>query len=125
MRYYTTITCFMIAVLTVSGPGTLAQADVGRQLVEQKCSACHATGEDGVSSNPNAPTFRSLYRRYPVGALRESFLKGLQVGHRNMPMFKLTPQETTNIITYLQDLNPCARASSDKAAMAKCFAPMK
>lgn len=63
--------------------------------------------------------------RRHVDALRESFLKGLQVGHRNMPLFKLTPEEINEIVGYLEDLNPCAKPSSDQAAMAACFSPME
>src|SRR3546814_3951905 len=42
-----------------------------------------------------------------------------------MPRFILTPQEVTDIIAFLHDLNPCRKPSSDDAAMARCFAPME
>lgn len=125
MRFRILCLGLMSGMLAWAIAGSAAPANGGRQLVDQKCSGCHATGPDGVSTNPDAPTFRSLYRRYPVNALRESFLKGLQVGHRNMPLFKLTPQEINAIVGYLEDLNPCAKPSSDKAAMAACFSPME
>ena len=97
----------------------------GRQLAEQKCAGCHAIGFDGSSPNPNAPTFRSLHRRYPVDALRMSFAKGLEVGHRNMPQFTLPPREIDSLVDYLRSLDPCGKPSSDAAAMAACFAPME
>ena len=118
--------CFAFAAFTViAGLSTAAQADSGRQLAKQKCASCHAIGEDDSSSNPNAPPFRSLHRRYPVDALRKAFLQGLQVGHRDMPKFILTPQEITDMISFLRDLDPCGKPSSDKVAMAKCFAPIE
>jgi len=101
-----------------------ASATEGRRLVDQKCAGCHATADAGESASADAPTFRSLFRRYPVAALRQSFLKGLQVGHRNMPAFTLKPQEVTDIISYLEGLNPCSKPSSDTAAMKACFEPM-
>jgi len=110
-----------IAVVSFS---TGAQAGAGHRLAEQKCASCHAIGEAGSSPNPIAPPFRAIHRRYPVDALRRSFLRGLEVGHRDMPRFVLSPQEITDIIAYLRDLDPCGKPSSDKVAMAKCFEPM-
>lgn len=117
--------CAFAAFTVIAGLGTAAQAGVGQALAKQKCASCHAIGEDDSSPNPNAPPFRSLHRRYPVDALREAFLKGLEVGHRDMPTFILTPQEITNIISFLRDFDPCGKPSSDNAAMAKCFAPIE
>lgn len=118
--------CFAFAAFTViASLSTAAQAGAGRQLAKQKCASCHAIGEDDSSSNPNAPPFRALHRRYPVDAVREAFLKGLEVGHRDMPTFILTPQEITDIISFLRDLDPCGQPSSDSTAMAKCFAPVE
>ena len=96
----------------------------GGQLAEQKCAGCHAIGETGASPNPRAPALRDLYRRYPVDGLREAFAQGMEVGHRDMPRFVLTPGEIDKLVDYLRSLNPCQRPSSDAAAMAKCFAPM-
>lgn len=105
--------------------GTAGEITRGRQLVEQRCASCHAIGETNASPNTLAPPFRDLYRRYPVDALRPAFLKGMEVGHRDMPRFVLAPQEITDIIAFLHDLNPCGKPSSDEAAMARCFAPME
>jgi mono/diheme cytochrome c family protein len=97
----------------------------GRQLAEQKCAGCHAIGEADSSSNPRAPALRDLYRRYPVDGLRGAFAEGMEVGHRDMPRFILPPTEIDMLVDYLRSLNPCGKPSSDKAAMARCFAPMK
>src|SRR3546814_14825008 len=89
-----------------------------------RCASFHASGENNASPHRSAPPFRSLYRQYPVDALQPAFLKGLEVDHRDMPRFILTPQEGTDIIAFLHDLNSCRKPSSDDAAMARCFATM-
>lgn len=101
------------------------QTETGRALVVRKCGGCHATGEQDASANADAPPFRTINRRYPVEALRESFLKGLTVGHRAMPPFTLPESEIAAMVAYLRDLDPCRRPSSDTAAMARCFAPIQ
>lgn len=101
-----------------------APALSGLQLAQQKCSGCHAVGPDGASANPGAPPLRSLYRRYPIDALRPAFTRGMEVGHRDMPRFTLSPAEVDRLLAYLGTLDPCGRPSSDAAAMAKCFAPV-
>jgi mono/diheme cytochrome c family protein len=115
----------LAGALFLPSPASTAPTSAGRQVAEQKCAGCHAIGEKDSSPNPKAPPLRELNTRYPIDALREAFLQGLEVGHRDMPTFTLAPQEVTDIVSYLRSLDPCGRPSSDKAAMAKCFAPMK
>lgn len=116
----------VVAALASATIATAASpVDPGRRIAEKKCVACHAIGENDASTNPNAPPLRTLHTRYPIDALRYSFLKGMKVGHRDMPKFMLKPQQITDLLSYLQSLDPCGRPSSDKAAMAKCFAPMQ
>lgn len=98
--------------------------EAGLQVAIEKCSGCHAIREEGLSPNPKAPPLRTLNTRYPIDALRENFLKGMEVGHQDMPILILAPEEVTNLLVYLRSLDPCSKPSSDKAAMAKCFAPM-
>ncbi len=101
-----------------------ASPEPGLQVAIEKCSGCHAIREEGLSPNPHAPPLRTLNTRYPIDALRENFLKGMEVGHQDMPILILAPNEVTNLLVYLRSLDPCGKPSSDKAAMAKCFAPM-
>src|SRR3546814_16744964 len=95
--------------------GSAEEVSRGRDLAERRCASCHAIGETNASPNRLAPPFRSLYRQYPVDALQPAFLKGLEVDHRDMPRFILTPQEVTDIIAFLHDLTPCRKPSSDDA----------
>ena len=115
---------FLLGALTQASTASASALEDGREVAVRKCSGCHAIAEDGVSPNAKAPPFRVLNTRYPIDALRESFLKGIEVGHE-MPTFTLAPQEVTNLLIYLRSLDPCSKSSSDKAAMARCFAPMK
>lgn len=105
--------------------GHAGEIDRGRALAERQCARCHAIGDSGASPLALAPPFRTVYRRYPIDALRPAFLHGLEVGHRDMPRFVLSPEEVTDIIAFLGHLDPCGKPSSDKAAMARCFAPVE
>lgn len=102
-------------------PPRFSQSDSGRVLAEQKCSGCHAVALTGVSPNPAAPPFRNLYRRYPVENLRTAFVNGVRVAHAPMPKFVMPPNEVDQLLVYLKGLDPCAAASSNEAAMKRCF----
>ena len=95
----------------------------GRDLAQRRCASCHAIDLVGSSPRAKAPAFRDLYKRYPVEGLRRAFTEGLEVAHP-MPRFRLDPADIDALLDYLKCLNPCARPSSDRAAMARCFAPL-
>lgn len=96
----------------------------GHELVERKCGSCHAVDMADISPNADAPPLRDLFRRYPIDGLEEAFARGIEVGHYDMPRFKLEPAERGEILSYLKSLDPCAKPSSDEAEMRRCFAPM-
>ena len=84
-----------IAIVMLAGfaaAGHAGEIDRGRALAERQCARCHAIGDTGASPVALAPPFRALYRRYPVDALRPAFLRGLEVGHRDMPRFVLSSE---------------------------------
>lgn len=113
------------AILTAcvtAGPGASPLVS-GHALAQQRCAGCHAIKLKGESPNPRAPAFRNLYKRYPVEGLRLAFTKGLEVAH-SMPRFRLAANDIDHLIAYLENLNPCSKSSSDKAAMERCFAPL-
>lgn len=78
----------------------------GRALVEANCAACHGIGRADESHHPEAPPFRTLWERYPVDALEESFVEGIATGHPDMPQFTATPQQIAAIIDYIASLQP-------------------
>lgn len=78
----------------------------GRALVEANCAACHGIGAADGSHHPDAPPFRTLWERYPIDALEESFVEGITTGHPDMPQFTATPQQIAAIIDYIASLQP-------------------
>lgn len=96
-------------LLALCPPATAGEDPViayGRALVEANCAACHAIGADDESRHPEAPLFRTLWERYPIDALEESFVEGITTGHPDMPEFTATPQQTAAIIDYIASLQP-------------------
>ncbi len=89
------------------GPSVAAELDLlakqGRLLAEARCAACHAVGEKGVSRNPAAPLFRTLFSRYRANTRDEELITALQVAHA-MPEFRINAQGTDALIMYLQYL---------------------
>jgi cytochrome c len=78
----------------------------GKALVTQNCSGCHAIGDIGDSPNPKSPPFRTLSQRYPLDALEEAFVEGIDTGHPEMPSFIATPEQIADIIAYISTLKP-------------------
>lgn len=76
----------------------------GRLLVELNCSPCHAIGVEGDSPHPDAPPFRTLGQRYPIDALEEAFVEGIETGHPDMPSFVATPDQIADIIGYIESI---------------------
>lgn len=79
----------------------IALAEQGRKLLEASCSRCHAVGAQGDSAFKEAPPFRDLHRKYPVGQLAEALAEGITTGHSAMPEFSFKPDEIDAIIAYL------------------------
>lgn len=80
--------------------------DYGKALVEANCAACHGIGTIDQSQHPEAPPFRTLWERYPIDALEESFVEGIATGHPDMPQFTATPEQIVAIIDYIASLQP-------------------
>lgn len=76
----------------------------GETLAQTHCARCHAVGSDGVSSNPKAPPFRQIERKYPVEALAEAFAEGIVTGHKDMPEFVFEPDDVTALLIFLKSI---------------------
>ncbi len=76
----------------------------GKRLVEANCARCHAIGRKGKSTHPEAPPFRDLHKRYPIDALAEAFAEGIDTGHPDMPVFKMTKVQIDDVLAYLESL---------------------
>ncbi len=89
-------------------PAAGAQArdiTAGRELAEERCGGCHATGE-GQADSPHkqAPPFAQVAQRYPAESLGEALAEGIMVGHEDMPEFRFDEREVHDLITYLKSL---------------------
>ena len=82
----------------------------GLALVTRNCSMCHAIGVAGDSPNPQAPHFRDLHQRYPVDNLAEALAEGILVGHPQMPEFRFSAEEVSDIIAYLKSIQTSQHA---------------
>src|SRR6478672_8151102 len=78
--------------------------DKGEVLVKENCSRCHAIGKEGDSPHKEAPPFRTLSAKYPIGDLAESLAEGIVSGHPDMPIFVFSPHDVEAIIEYLQSI---------------------
>ncbi len=78
-------------------------AESGRDIAEAQCAGCHAVGEYGESPNPNAPVFRTIFRRYQANVLEQDLIEGIRVSHP-MPEFQFNPQGTDALIQYLRSI---------------------
>lgn len=92
---------------------------------QQRCAACHAITLTDSNPRPDAPPLRDLFKRYARDDLRRAFINGTHVGDPAMPTFRMTPQEADALVNYLRTIDPCAQPSTDRAAMDRCFAPLR
>jgi mono/diheme cytochrome c family protein len=91
-------------VLFLTGTASGADLEHGRQLVDQLCGRCHATGPTGDSQTPEAIPFRLIKTRYPVDDLAESLAEGISTGHPQMPEYSFQPNDIDDILEYLRTL---------------------
>jgi mono/diheme cytochrome c family protein len=103
---------FVEAVLCVIGLCTsdaaLAQlspaAQRGLTFVRVHCAECHSIDRVNDSPLTIAPPLRTLHLRYPMESLRQRLSEGITASHPTMPQFRLDPDQTSDVIAYLQSL---------------------
>lgn len=97
-----------VALCLVLAGGAQAQmspaAQRGRTFALANCSRCHAVDKVSPSPLAIAPPFRTLHQRYPVETLEEALGEGIVTGHKNMPEFKLEPDQVGDFIAFLKTL---------------------
>jgi cytochrome c len=94
-------------LLGLAWPAAAAEKDVadrGEVLVKENCARCHAIGREGDSPHEEAPPFRTLSAKYPVGDLAESLAEGIVAGHPDMPIFVFSPHDVEAVIQYLESI---------------------
>jgi cytochrome c len=81
-----------------------SEAEAGRAIAEQKCSACHSVGATGQSAIAAAPAFRSLSRKYAGSSLAEVITYGIATGHPSMPRWMFSVAEASKLLAYIRSL---------------------
>ncbi len=104
MNRSTTLVLAFATVIAGSFGARAADAAHGKELVDLNCGRCHAVGEAGESTHPEAPPFRTLSARYPIEALEEAFAEGIVTGHPDMPQFEATPDQVADIVAYIESI---------------------
>ena len=84
----------------------LAIVEAGRQIVEERCSRCHAIDRKGSSPNRLAPAFRHLQYRYPLRELRKPIERSIAAPHDEMPQFRLADSDLDKVVAYMNSLAP-------------------
>ncbi len=84
--------------------GTAAMHKRGEALLTKNCASCHAVGTTGDSPRADAPTFRTLSKKYPIETLAESLAEGLFTGHPDMPEFVFEAPDVGAILAYLESI---------------------
>ena len=75
----------------------------GLTLARRVCSECHAVQRmEPRSPNARAPTFEQLAAT--PGMTETALTVALSTPHAGMPMFRLTPEQRTDIIGYILSL---------------------
>ena len=80
------------------------QLQRGETLLTTNCATCHAVGKSGDSPRADAPTFRTLSKKYPIETLAESLAEGLFTGHPDMPEFVFEAPDIGAILAYLESI---------------------
>ena len=73
----------------------------GKDLAILVCDRCHAITTTGNSPNPKAPPFRQLVEKLSPEGLGEQLEVALSMGHAPMPPWKLSPDQATDLLTYI------------------------
>ncbi|AWN39754.1 c-type cytochrome [Methylobacterium durans] len=94
----------VVILWAAPAPAQEARVRRGETIALTTCARCHAVGRVGVSPLAEAPTFRTLHRRYPVEDLGEALAEGIASGHPAMPEFRFDADEADALIAYLKSL---------------------
>lgn len=95
--------------LLVDPPSAFAQspgAQRGLTFVRIHCAQCHSIDKASESPLAIAPPFRTFHQKFPIESLRRRLSEGIMATHPTMPQFRLDADQITDVIAYLQTLEP-------------------
>jgi cytochrome c len=103
------LTLALSLTLALVAPSSFAQspaAQRGLTFVRTHCAQCHAI--DKVSESPLtiAPPFRTFHQKFPIESLRRRLSEGIMATHPTMPQFRLDADQISDVLAYLQTLEP-------------------
>ncbi|MGZ3375109.1 MAG: c-type cytochrome [Phenylobacterium sp.] len=81
----------------------------GAHVAALECAACHAVGPTGESPAADAPTFRDLRLRYNPISLERRLSALPASGHPVMPPRALGAADVSDLVAYIQSLEPDRR----------------
>lgn len=87
----------------------------GQALAEKLCSGCHAVGLTDVSKLDKSPPMRDLAKRWKGEQIAEALAEGITTGHKEMPEFRLNPDELDAFLAWFDDLGARAKAPTPPA----------
>jgi mono/diheme cytochrome c family protein len=97
----------LVALAMLSGTAHAQYQDPvkhGRQLVGQFCSQCHAVARFGRGPNKTAPPFRTLGRTFDLDTFPAMLERGISSTHPDMPTFKFSHDDATDVRDYLRSI---------------------
>lgn len=93
-----------LAAVTLHDQAAAGSPEQGKALAQLLCARCHSVEKLGRSAHPKAPPFREIARRYPPEHLAEALAEGIVVGHSDMPVLRLSPEEIERFLDYLEEM---------------------
>jgi cytochrome c len=100
----TAVATTAVAIRHTNAQNAAADINRGETLMVTNCAPCHAVGRTGDSPRADAPTFRTLSKKYPIETLAESLAEGLFTGHPDMPEFTFEAPDVGAILAYLESI---------------------
>ncbi len=82
----------------------------GQALAEKLCAGCHAVGLTDASKLDKSPPMRDLAKRWKGELIAEALAEGITTGHKEMPEFRLNPDELDAFLAWFDDLGTRAKA---------------
>jgi len=73
----------------------------GKDIAILVCENCHSISTTGTSPNSKAPPFRHLVEKLSSEGLGEQLEIALSLGHAPMPPWKLSPEQATDLLTFI------------------------
>lgn len=76
----------------------------GHDLAAVHCGGCHAIGRDDNSPRADAAPLRSAVTRHDSSYIQGNLTIGVPIGHPDMPLFRLNPNDADALAEYLKSI---------------------